>query len=75
MAGACAALDPVSVLRYTGSMERKEKRGGQDRTAERDARLKAALKSNLARRKAQARARAEDAADASKNKLSPGNED
>ncbi|SMX43954.1 hypothetical protein [Maliponia aquimaris] len=51
------ALDPVSRLRYTPAMERQDKSRGQDKGTTREARLKAALKANLARRKAQARAR------------------
>ncbi|MHA7889338.1 MULTISPECIES: hypothetical protein [Roseicyclus] len=47
----------------TGRDTRGEDRGGKPAVSDREARLKAALKANLARRKAQARARSIDSAD------------
>lgn len=56
-------------------MERKGRQGPRDKADEREARLKAALKSNLARRKAQAKARAAEPDPADHDKQTPGNED
>jgi hypothetical protein len=47
----------------TGSDKRDTTAGGRPAATDRDARLKAALKANLARRKAQARARSADDTD------------
>jgi hypothetical protein len=47
----------------TGSDRRQTDRSGKPAASDRDARLKAALKANLARRKAQARARSAEGAD------------
>jgi hypothetical protein len=68
-------LDPVSPLRYTRAMERQDKQRGQDKALSRDARLKAALKANLARRKAQTRARQQNADDAPEDTGNPPSED
>jgi hypothetical protein len=56
-------------------MERQDKQRAQDKTATRDARLKAALKANLARRKTQARARQKGAEDAPQDTGKPSSED
>ena len=47
----------------TGSDKREKEQGGKPVGPDREARLKAALKANLARRKAQARARSAEEAD------------
>ncbi len=71
----CHGLDPVSRLRYTRAMERQDNQRGQGGNDDKEARLKAALKANLARRKAQARARKTPADTASQDKSAPPSED
>tara|TARA_R100000750_G_scaffold41214_1_gene26759 strand:- start:2157 stop:2417 length:261 start_codon:yes stop_codon:yes gene_type:complete len=73
--GLCPGLDPVSRLRYTRAMKRQGTQRGQGGTDDKEARLKAALKANLARRKAQARARKTPADTKSQDKSTPPNED
>lgn len=68
-------LDPVSSLRYTRAMKRQGTQRGQGGADDKEARLKAALKANLARRKAQARARQTPAEATSQDKSTPPNED
>ncbi len=68
-------MDPVSRLRYTRAMERQDRQRENAKAETRDARLKAALKANLARRKAQARARQQGAGDASEDQGNPSSED
>jgi hypothetical protein len=52
-----------SPMARTGRDRPGAERGGKPAVSDREARLKAALKANLARRKAQARARSIDSAD------------
>lgn len=63
------------MLRYTRAMKRQDKQRGQDAAEARDARLKAALKANLARRKAQAKARQDPQVPVSQDKGTPPSED
>ena len=53
-------LDPLSRLRYIRPMDRGNRKTRASKDSDREDRLKAALKANLARRKAQARARSEN---------------